>query len=45
MSADTLVWGFLVPLFIFLFSFVVTYALYKKFSREMVSDEKQKIKN
>jgi len=26
-------WGILVPAFIFLFSFVVAYALYRKFSR------------
>jgi len=35
MSSETIIWGLLVPFSIFVFSFAITYALYKKFSSEL----------
>jgi hypothetical protein len=40
MNIDTIIWGLVIPFFIFAFSFVITYMLYKKFSRELGSDDK-----
>lgn len=40
MNTDTIVWGVMIPLFIFVFSFAITYRLYKKFSKELISNDK-----
>lgn len=46
MSDEVIVWGLLVPFFIFAFSFVITYAIYRKFSKRLgSSNEKSQISN
>lgn len=40
MNTDTIIWGLIVPFFIFAFSFAITYLLYRKFSKELRSDGK-----
>ncbi|CUS77039.1 hypothetical protein JGI3_01791 [Candidatus Kryptobacter tengchongensis] len=40
MNSDTIIWGLIIPFGIFTVSFVITYMLYKKFSKELGANDK-----